>query len=294
MAISRPNSLVVATKLSIGGSACANVTILDITEQKRTAATLAQHAVELQRSNKDLEQFAYVASHDLQEPLRAVAGCVQLLQRRYQGHLDAAADELIHHIVDGAARMQKLIEDLLAYSRLNTKGARRSVTDTERALAVACSNLQVAIAESQVQITHDPLPAVQADAGQLALLLQNLLSNAIKFRSANPLQIHIGVERANDYWRVFVRDNGIGLEPQYADRIFRIFQRLHTRTEYPGTGMGLAICQKIVEQHGGEIWVESELGTGATFYFTLPANETNKSAATKRANEHLGVRYGAL
>ncbi|HEX4946474.1 MAG TPA: PAS domain S-box protein [Blastocatellia bacterium] len=242
----------------------------DITERKHTLTALSQHTIELQRSNKDLEQFAYVASHDLQEPLRAVAGCVQLLQRRYQGQLDAAADELIQHAVEGVARMQKLIEDLLAYSRLNTKGARWQPTDCEQVLAAACLNLQVALTESQAQITHDPLPLLQADASQLTLLFQNLLSNALKFRSAAPLQIRFCAEQRDQQWLFSVRDNGIGLEPQYAERIFRIFQRLHTRTEYPGTGMGLAICQKIVEQHGGQIWVESSLGKGATFYFTLP------------------------
>jgi PAS domain S-box-containing protein len=257
----------------------------DITERKQTLAALAQYTEELKRSNKDLEQFAYVASHDLQEPLRAVAGCVQILQRRYHGQLDAQADELIRHTIDGAARMQKLIEDLLAYSRLNTRGARWQPTSCEAVLVEAGVNLRVAIAESQAQITHNRLPTVRADMAQLILLFQNLLSNAIKFRGLAPLQIHIGAQRRDHQWLFSVRDNGIGLEPQYAERIFRIFQRLHTRTEYPGTGIGLAICQKIVEQHGGRIWVESNLGAGATFYFTLPADEVEPETMNEHARE---------
>ena len=239
---------------------------------------LEESVSELGRSNADLQQFAYVASHDLQEPLRMVSSYTQLIARRYKGKLDADADEFIAFAVDGANRMQRLILDLLAYSRVNTAGRQFEPTAMETVLKAALNNLTNAVKESQAIITHDPLPAVMGDDKQLAQLFQNLLSNAVKFGGAQPPRIHISAKQTDGEWLFSVRDHGIGLDPQYADRIFVIFQRLHTRAEYPGTGIGLAICKKIVERHGGRIWVESELGKGATFYFTLRDEEPGTSA----------------
>ena len=241
---------------------------------------LEESVAELGRSNADLQQFAYVASHDLQEPLRMVSSYTQLIARRYQGKLDADADEFIAFAVDGANRMQRLIQDLLAYSRVNTTGRQFEPTAMETALNSALGNLVNAAKESQAVITHDPLPAVMGDERQLAQLFQNLLSNAIKFSGAQPPRIHISAKQTDGQWVFSVRDHGIGMDPQYGDRIFVIFQRLHTRAEYPGTGIGLAICKKIVERHGGRIWVESELGKGATFYFTMRDEEPGTSAHT--------------
>jgi PAS domain S-box-containing protein len=253
----------------------------DITERQRVEAELARHREHLEelvlqrtedlaRSNRDLEQFAYVASHDLQEPLRAVAGFVGLLQQRYQGKLDEKAEDYIRLAVDGATRMQTLIGDLLSYSRVGTRGKAMEPTQAGRCVKDALTNLQASIGESGTAIHVDPLPTVQADAVQLTQLYQNLIANAIKFHSDRPPEIHIGARREPDAWLFWVRDNGIGIEPQYAERIFLIFQRLHTRRTYPGTGIGLAICKRIVERHGGRIWVESQPGQGSTFYFTLP------------------------
>ena len=239
---------------------------------------LEESVAELGRSNADLQQFAYVASHDLQEPLRMVSSYTQLIARRYKGKLDADADEFIAFAVDGANRMQRLILDLLAYSRVNTAGRQFEPTAMETVLKAALNNLTDAVKESQAIITHDPLPAVMGDDKQLAQLFQNLLSNAVKFGGAQPPRIHISAKQTDGEWLFSVRDHGIGLDPQYADRIFVIFQRLHTRAEYPGTGIGLAICKKIVERHGGRIWVESELGKGATFYFTMRDEEPGTSA----------------
>ncbi|MBV9868246.1 MAG: PAS domain-containing protein [Abitibacteriaceae bacterium] len=241
----------------------------DITRRKVAETELNRTAAELVRSNADLEQFAYVASHDLQEPLRAVAGSVQLLQRRYTGKLDERADEFITHAVGGAERMQSLINDLLDFSRVGTNNKPFEVLDSSMIVNTALANLRVAITESGAKITHDELPQIYGDSGQLTRLFQNLVSNALKFRGDQPPEIHIGVERQPDAWQFSVRDNGVGIDPQYFERIFIIFQRLHTRTEYPGTGIGLAICKKIVERHGGQIRVESEPGKGSAFYFTI-------------------------
>ena len=241
---------------------------------------LEESVSELGRSNADLQQFAYVASHDLQEPLRMVSSYTQLIARRYKGKLDADADEFIAFAVDGANRMQRLILDLLAYSRVNTAGRQFEPTAMETVLKAALNNLTNAVKESQAIITHDPLPAVMGDDKQLAQLFQNLLSNAVKFGGAQPPRIHISAKQADGEWLFSVRDHGIGIDPQYADRIFVIFQRLHTREEYPGTGIGLAICKKIIERHGGRMWVESELGKGATFYFTLRDEEPDPSTQT--------------
>jgi PAS domain S-box-containing protein len=242
----------------------------DITERKNAEAALRQAHEELKRSNAELEQFAYVASHDLQEPLRMVASYTQLLGRRYESKLDADAREFMAYIVDGATRMKQLIEDLLAYSRVGIKSEDFKPVSSEAALRRALFNLRAAIDESGAVVTHDTMPTVHADEVQLGQLFQNLMGNALKFRSASVPRIHIGVAEKDSEWEFEVRDNGIGIEPQYFERIFMVFQRLHNKGEYPGTGIGLAICKKVVERHGGRIWVESRLGEGSSFHFTLP------------------------
>ena len=250
-------------------------TALDITERKRAEVDLAQKTQELARSNAELEQFAYVASHDLQEPLRMVSSYVQLLARRYKEKLDSDADDFITFAVDGATRMQALIKDLLAYSRVGTKGNRFEPTHCEAVLDLTLHNLQFTIEENSARVTHDPLPTVLADQSQLAQLFQNLIANAIKFRGDDPPHVHIAAERHENEWLFSIRDNGTGIDEEYSDRIFEIFQRLHARNDYPGTGIGLAICKKIVECHGGRIWVVSDPGEGSTFYFTLPLGSEN-------------------
>lgn len=243
--------------------------------EQRTAEVV-KTAKELEQSNKDLEQFAYVASHDLQEPLRAVAGFISLLQKRYEGKLDEKAHEYIRHAVDGATRMQALIDGLLAYSRVETKGAALAPSSAQQSYEVAMANLRTSVEEAHAEVTADSLPKVRADGLQLTQLFQNLIGNAIKFRGERPPRVHVSAKRQQKDWLFSVRDSGIGIDPQYADRIFRIFQRLHTRTQYPGTGIGLAICKKIVERHGGEIWFESKPGRGTTFYFSIPESGVNE------------------
>lgn len=245
----------------------------DITDRKAFEVELQQQKQELARSNAELQQFAYVASHDLQEPLRMITSYLELLERRYKGQLDAKADQFITYAMDGAVRMQTLIHDLLNYSRVGTRGTSFEQVDCAIIVKNALRNLQVAIAESKAKITHGPLPHLTADAVQLTQLFQNLISNAIKFRREDPPQIQIKVKQLNGEWLFSVQDNGIGIEAEYTERIFVIFQRLHSRMDYPGTGMGLAICKKIVERHGGNLWVESKPNEGSTFYFTLPEAE---------------------
>jgi len=241
----------------------------DITARKRAEEALAEKADQLARSNAELQEFAYVASHDLQEPLRMVSSYVQLLEQRYAEALDEDAREFIGYAVDGAKRMQALINDLLAYSRVGTRGKPFAPTDCEAVLEAVLSNLEIAITESGAHVSHDPLPRVVADEGQLARVFQNLVGNALKFCDGAP-EIHVSADRRDGEWRLAVRDNGIGIEPEQQERVFVVFQRLHGRGEYPGTGMGLAITKKIVERHGGRIRVESEPGKGSTFYFTIP------------------------
>jgi PAS domain S-box-containing protein len=245
----------------------------DITERKQAEAALREAHEELKRSNSELEQFAYVASHDLQEPLRMVSSYTQLLGRRYKESFDADAKEFMGYIVDGAARMKQLIEDLLAYSRVGTKGREFTLVELERALRRALANLKAAIDDSGATITHDPLPTIAADEVQLAQVFQNLMGNALKFRSQRAPRIHVAVEDRGESYELSVRDNGIGIEPQYFERIFMVFQRLHNKGEYPGTGIGLAIVKKVIERHGGHIRVESTPGEGSAFIFTLPKNQ---------------------
>jgi signal transduction histidine kinase len=249
---------------------------LEIVERKRAEAALTKQAQELARSNSELEQFAYVASHDLQEPLRMVANYTQLLARRYKDKLDANAHEFIAFAVGGATRMQRLIHDLLDYSRVGTHGKPVVETDCSSALGQAIVNLHGMINESQAVVTSEDLPTLRVDGGQFVQLFQNLIGNAIKFRSQATPRVHISAEEKPDHWLLAVRDNGLGIEPQYAERIFIIFQRLHGYSEYPGTGIGLSICKKIVERHGGRIWVESEPGKGSNFFFTIPINPEPK------------------
>jgi signal transduction histidine kinase len=247
----------------------ANLYGRDITERKQAEKNLQKSLADLERSNKELQQFAYVASHDLQEPLRMVASFTQLLEKRYSDKLDTDAKEFIGFAVDGANRMQRLINDLLAFSRLGTKREPFKLIDCHAILSQAIANLNVAIRENHAITTDDNLPTVTADPAQMKQLFQNLIGNAIKFRRDESPRIHVSAERKENEWVFSVRDNGIGIEQQYKNRIFEIFQRLHSRDEYPGTGIGLAICKRIVERHGGRIWVESEAGKGSTFFFTL-------------------------
>lgn len=233
-------------------------------------AELEQRLVDLRRSNEELQQFAYVASHDLQEPLRMVASYLQLLERRYKGRLDSDADEFIAFAVDGATRMKQLINGLLAYSRVGTQGHPFVPVDCGVVLGHTLMTLQGAIRDYGAEVSHDPLPTVMGDETQLVQLFQNLVANALKFHGEEPPRVHVSARRRDTEWLFSVRDNGIGIERQYAERIFVIFQRLHGRSVYPGTGIGLAVCKKIVDRHGGRIWVESTSGEGATFYFTIP------------------------
>jgi PAS domain S-box-containing protein len=243
---------------------------MDITERKIAEEALARYAEDLRRSNLELQQFAYVASHDLQEPLRMVTSYLQLLEQRYHDQLDEDAREFIGYAVDGAARMKALIQDLLTYSRVERAEKIFSPVDTNMVLKNVLDNLSVTIEESNAAITVDTLPTITGDERQITQLFQNLISNAIKFRGERKPEIHIGAERKGNNWVFYVRDNGIGIEAQYLDRIFVIFQRLHNRGKYPGTGIGLAICKKVVERRGGRIWVESQPGEGTTFYFNIP------------------------
>ncbi len=252
----------------------------------RQADELAQLAQDLARSNAELKKFAYVASHDLQEPLNQVANYVQLLEMRYREALDEDASEFINFAVEGVSLMQTLIDDVLAYSKVDLQGIEFEIVEAEKAIDRALSSLRGRIAENKATMTRDALPTVTADPTQLMQLFQNLIGNAIKFRSQRPLEIHVGASRLEDEWLFWVRDNGIGIDPQFSDRIFVIFQRLHTRDEYPGTGMGLAICKKIVECHRGRIWVESQVNEGSTFYFTIPAGGRDRDLRNGRKTQN--------
>jgi light-regulated signal transduction histidine kinase (bacteriophytochrome) len=242
----------------------------EIGVRKKVEEALREKTGELERSNRDLEQFAYATSHDLQEPLRTITSFLQLFVKRYGNDVDEKAHEFIDFVVDGADRMKSMINALLTYSRVGTRGDQFEPADLEQALIEVKKGLSLAIEESGAQISHDPLPTVTGDAHQLSLLLQNLIGNAIKFRGDAPPEIHVGATTTDDTWEISVQDNGIGIDREYSERVFQVFQRLHSREEYPGTGVGLAVCRRIVERHGGHIWVESEPGQGTTFRFTLP------------------------
>jgi two-component system, chemotaxis family, sensor kinase Cph1 len=246
--------------------------VRDITDKKLARETLERQAKELARSNSELQQFAYVASHDLQEPLRNIVSCVKLLTKRYEGKLGTDADKLLGFATDSATRMSTLIQDLLDYSRVELNHSALAPTDCEDVLKFVLENLSAAITDSRAAVTHDPLPTVTANSSQLGQVFQNLLSNAIKFRGEEAPKIHISAARRGAEWLISIRDSGIGMEKQYLDDIFVIFRRLHTQSEYRGTGIGLAIVKKIIERNGGRIWVESEFGKGSCFYFTLPVD----------------------
>ena len=239
-------------------------------ELQEANGQLILKAQQLSRSNAELEQFAYVASHDLQEPLRMIASYTQLILRRYGDRFDGDAREFMDFIVDGATRMKQLIEDLLAYSRVGTHGKAFRPTDSGAAVQKALANLRAAIESSNGTVTCDPLPTINADEFQLVQLFQNLIGNALKFKGAETPHVHISVNEQADTWTFGVKDNGIGIDGEYFDRIFMVFQRLHSRTDYPGTGIGLAICKKVVDRHGGRLWIESGVGSGSTFWFTVP------------------------
>ncbi|RPJ70749.1 MAG: PAS domain S-box protein, partial [Alphaproteobacteria bacterium] len=251
----------------------------DIIERKKAEKMLKLKIEELARSNMELEQFAYVSSHDLQEPLRMITSYLQLLQRKYQGKLDDKADKYIYFAVDGASRMYDLINDLLEFSRVTTKAREPELTNCEFILDQVLSNLKIFMKESKANVSYCSLPEVMADYTQLVQVFQNLIVNGIKFHSEEAPKIHISAKKEASEWVFSVQDNGIGIDPQYSEKIFEVFKRLHKKEEYPGTGIGLAICKKIVERHGGHIWVESKLGEGSTFYFTLPINPGEVSKA---------------
>ena len=261
--------------------------IRDISARKEAEAQLLRKVIELNRSNEELEQFAYIASHDLQEPLRMVASYTQLLARRYKGELDADADTFIDFAVDGAKRMQRLIQDLLAYSRVGTKGKLLLETSSETALSEALTNLRGSIEERHAVVTHDALPNVVADEAQLIQLFQNLVGNAIKYHDNGVPEVHVSAQKHDSRWMFTVRDNGLGIEEKYFEKIFGMFQRLHKREEFDGTGIGLAICKKIVERHGGQISVESQPGSGSTFRFSLtPADSNDDTQSRREAHGH--------
>ncbi len=236
---------------------------------------LEQRTQELERSNNDLVQFAYVASHDLRAPVRAIKSFSQILEKDYREKLDEEANECLDFIVTGASRLETLINDLLAYSRVDTQGKAFVPVDTSEVLDQVVGDLRLDIEESQAEITRDALPVVVADASQMTQLFQNLISNAIKFQGQDPPKVHVAVRKEDDGWVFSVKDNGIGIEAEHTERIFAMFQRLHTQDEYPGNGMGSAICKKIVERHGGNIWVQSKVGMGSTFYFSIPSQGEN-------------------
>ncbi len=246
-------------------------TVIDIHDRKLAEEALKERTDAVESANKELAHFAYIASHDLREPLRKISSFAELLAKRYQGRIDEKADKYIHYVVDGAHRMQKLIDDLLTFSRISRAELATEPVSLESVLEITLNDLEKLLKETGGEVTHDPLPTVPANPTQMGQLIQNLIGNAVKFRGDQPPRVHVSAQMKNDKWLVCVRDNGIGLDMEHAEGIFGIFQRLHGRGEYGGTGIGLAVCRKIVERHGGRIWVESEPGKGSTFSFSLPA-----------------------
>lgn len=244
----------------------------EIEERRRTEEQLAQKAKELARSNADLEHFAYLVSHDLQEPLHVAAGFLKLLSRRYKKHLDAKGEEFIDCALSSISRLEQQIKDLLEYSRVTTRGKEFDWVDANAVVEQVCQDLSLTIQEKKAAITWDPLPKVMADPAQLARVFLNLIGNALKFAGNRPPRIHLGATESEGEWKFWVQDQGIGIDPKNYERIFLMFERLHSRSEYPGTGIGLAVCKKIIERHGGRIWVESEPGRGSTFFFTIPTH----------------------
>jgi PAS domain S-box-containing protein len=263
-------SLAVSAAVAIANARLYEAAQKELAERKRAEEALAQKAAELSSSNAELNQFFFVSSHHLQEPVRSIVSYLQLLQRRYEGKIGQDADEFISYAVDGAKRMRELINGQIAYAHIGKHGRTFMPTDCSAAVDSVINGLQPLIHENNAMVTRGDLPAVSADANQIMQLFHHLIDNAVKFRGTEPPRVHIDAQQDEDQWVFSVRDNGLGIDPQYFDRIFKIFQRLHKGDEYPGTGIGLAICKKIVERHGGRIWVESEPGEGATFYFTLP------------------------
>jgi light-regulated signal transduction histidine kinase (bacteriophytochrome) len=264
----------------VAGKPVYTAIVRDITDRKRAEAKLHQAAEELTRSNNELQQFAYIVSHDLQEPLRTIAGFLGLLERKLGDGQDTEAREYMQYILDGGQRMQQMIADLLAYARVGAKDGKREPIALREPLDRALEMLRASIDQSAATIHVEDLPTVRADAAQWTQVFQNLIGNAIKFRSERPLEIRIGARRDGSDWLLWVKDNGIGMSPEYRERIFEVFQRLHSRKQYPGSGIGLAICKKVVQRHGGRIWVESEPEQGATFYFTIPATPAEPPAAS--------------
>jgi light-regulated signal transduction histidine kinase (bacteriophytochrome) len=250
----------------------------EVAQRKRTETELRRTAAELERSNCDLEQFAYVASHDLQEPLRAISGYLKLLQQRFPEHVDTKAREYVGGVVEAAGRMQTLIRDLLAFARVGSPSTSTEAVDLNKALADALRNLGAATESAGATVSSERLPLVSLDYSLAVQLFQNLIGNAIKFRGLEPPQVHVSAREEGDQCVVSVRDNGIGIDPHYHQRIFQVFQRLHTRKQYPGTGIGLALCKRIVERSGGRIWVESQIGNGSVFCFALPRDAGKKES----------------
>ncbi len=261
------NGLLAAVILFGGG-----YIIRRLTEGMRELARQAARAEELGRSNRELEEFAYIASHDLQAPLRRIAGFAQLLEKRYAGKLDIEADDFIKRITAGTVRMQQLIQDLLTYSRAGSRQLEPVPTDLNALLRDVLADLDSALKEAGGKVASGPLPIIAVDAGQVTRLFLNLIGNAVKFRGDRPPEIAVAARREGGEWVFSVADNGIGIEPQFTSDVFKMFRRLHSTSAYPGTGIGLAVARKIVERHGGRIWIESEPGKGATFYFTLGAS----------------------